>query len=524
LTALYETRGLFDQQIPVRSALYSLSPLGILTRRVERLTGYFSRLAHEHRLSVTDLTESELFAAVQPAIGDRRIKRRLFQASCHLLDGSDGYTQKWVDALEAATLQKDLRSLTLYPYLQVCEGSWLRRKRVWCPQCYEDSLLAEQTIYDPLIWAIRTVSICPTHRLPLVELCPHCHRAAPPLAGATSPGHCGYCLGWLGTGTSVRSGSSRSPLPDEYQLWCADQTGLLIEAGSQFATPLDRDTIGHALSCYFRRRPPASLSALEQSTRCTRRSIATWTEGATLPRVESLFRLCFDLRIAPVELLESASSQARIPASRGVLIELRRNRVRSPVKEYKSRRHSDIRRALKAALRKSLPPTLHDVAVGLKLSSSTPLRGCEANLCDRLLAKREKCRRANEEQAKVILEQAIRQSDMPPFAKFCKQNGISIEMINARYPGTKKKYDEHFHQQRVCGRRKRGEHFDLEVKRVVDLLETHAEYPSVGRVLSVNPILRSGGWAELSRAIHASGNRKAPRATPDGVIAGRSNG
>jgi hypothetical protein len=103
----------------------------------------------------------------------------------------------------------------------------------------------------------------------------------------------------------------------------------------------------------------------------------------------------------------------------------------------------------------------------------------------------------------VTLEQALKQSDILPFAKFCKQNGISIEMINSRYPGLKKKFAKHFSQQSASDRRKRIERFDHEVERVVRLIEEHGEYPSVGRVLSVKPKLRWAGWTELQRAIRA---------------------
>lgn len=47
--------------VPPRSRLYSLEPLGIGTPYVESLTGYVSRLADAHAVSIGNLVGRELF-------------------------------------------------------------------------------------------------------------------------------------------------------------------------------------------------------------------------------------------------------------------------------------------------------------------------------------------------------------------------------------------------------------------------------------------------------------------------------
>ena len=53
-----ETYGVWETQVfelPERSRLYSLSPVGIGTPQVESLSGYIARLAEAHVLSIGDM-------------------------------------------------------------------------------------------------------------------------------------------------------------------------------------------------------------------------------------------------------------------------------------------------------------------------------------------------------------------------------------------------------------------------------------------------------------------------------------
>ena len=60
LPPLFESWDCRPATVPPRSRLYSLTPVGISTPFVESLTGYVSRLADAHAVSVASLVDREL--------------------------------------------------------------------------------------------------------------------------------------------------------------------------------------------------------------------------------------------------------------------------------------------------------------------------------------------------------------------------------------------------------------------------------------------------------------------------------
>ena len=93
--------------LPPRSRLYALTPIGIGTPFVESLTGYVSRLADAHAVSVGDLLGRELSTfAPKPLLPFGPFLRRNrpgshgFHAQAYAVNGFGDRPGKWVDALE----------------------------------------------------------------------------------------------------------------------------------------------------------------------------------------------------------------------------------------------------------------------------------------------------------------------------------------------------------------------------------------------------------------------------------------
>jgi transcriptional regulator with XRE-family HTH domain/AraC-like DNA-binding protein len=195
-------------------------------------------------------------------------------------------------------MQSGLRALTLLPYSRICEGSWLRRKRAWCPHCLEVWRRPHSTPYEPLVWSIKVTYRCVFHRVPLESNCQFCGRSSVPLAGMSQPGYCAWCLSWLGRPTAVCEQT-----PDPFELWCSDQVAALIAAMGKLPSLLASDAISQAMKSLLGSCTDASRSSIADYTGCTRRSISTWMEGTTRPRAESFFRLCYALNITPLSFL-----------------------------------------------------------------------------------------------------------------------------------------------------------------------------------------------------------------------------
>ncbi|MGC8714570.1 MAG: TniQ family protein, partial [Leptodesmis sp.] len=49
-------------------------------------------------------------------------------------------------------------------------SSWkiLRLHKAWCPICYSEWSANSQIIYEPLLWALELVKICPVHHKKLI--------------------------------------------------------------------------------------------------------------------------------------------------------------------------------------------------------------------------------------------------------------------------------------------------------------------------------------------------------------------
>src|SRR5881397_3460424 len=103
--------------LPPRSRLYALEPIGIGTLFVESLSGYIARLADAHAVSVGDLVGRELSPSKSKPLSawfirQSRINSHRFHARSHAINGFGESSKRWIDALETATLQKNLRFLT----------------------------------------------------------------------------------------------------------------------------------------------------------------------------------------------------------------------------------------------------------------------------------------------------------------------------------------------------------------------------------------------------------------------------
>ena len=93
----YELWSIAPPNLPARSRLYSLLPMGIGSALVESLTSYMMRLAEAHAVSPGTLVRQEVFPnlAVSP--------KRLSHASLHSLNGLSPCFARWVRILEELT-------------------------------------------------------------------------------------------------------------------------------------------------------------------------------------------------------------------------------------------------------------------------------------------------------------------------------------------------------------------------------------------------------------------------------------
>jgi TniQ len=280
------------------------------TTREMRVIVSWSRtrsLGLRHRVTVADFVCHGHFDNLFIDPENHRTRRRLFLASGYLLDSGGPNTHKWTDALEAATGRTSLGILTLSQFAGVSSFSWLRRRRAWCPHCLSVQVETEpDDLYEPLLWSIRLVSVCPLHTLPLVEICPDCKASTRPFDGLAAPGYCGSCGSPLWIARSAEMALSAPKGTTLYQLWCSVHAALLLEASNEFVIPLLPSSIGRVLAATFGSMMEQSRNAAAHAAGCSKRSSYLWAKGLALPRIETLFRLCFNLGLSPLDLFRKA--------------------------------------------------------------------------------------------------------------------------------------------------------------------------------------------------------------------------
>jgi len=195
----YEEFPLWDTEpinVPPRSRLYALVPIGLGTPEVESLSSYITRLAYAHSFTVRRLVMREIVPAferdsplMQPVA--RRIGARI--------NGFSLEAERWCDSLERLTSRNDLRFCTFLPWRELFDSRRLiRDDRAWCPRCFDEWRQSDQTVYEPLIWSCEAAKVCARHRIPLEARCPVCTKQLPILSSMMQAGFCSSCGGWLG--------------------------------------------------------------------------------------------------------------------------------------------------------------------------------------------------------------------------------------------------------------------------------------------------------------------------------------
>jgi hypothetical protein len=511
----------WELELPDRTVFYPLRAKAINTPFVEGLTGYTRRLAAAHRVTVADLVCHPHFDNLFVDPDDHRNRRRLFVASGYLLDDTDSYTHKWIEALEAATGQSGLQSLTLSQFAGASSFSWLRRRRAWCPRCL--SVQAEtdpDDLYEPLLWSIRLVSNCPIDTSPLVELCPTCKGSTRPFDGVAAPGYCGRCGSPLWSNQSPERVLPDSCGTTSFQLWCSVQAALLLEALNEFAVPLLPPTISRALAATFGSMMEQSRSAAAHAAGCSKRTTYLWAKGLAVPRIESIFRLCFNLGLSPLDLFRKAmcesahadeSSGAACKGSETIAATATAQQLtfNFSIRKPNGRIHYDhvtrghqIRDVLEKAIAPMPPPTLHAAARLLKMSNSTILRQLEPVLSNQLDERRKRWEQSELSRIQAKFQAVLREPSLSSsFEQFCLHSGFSISFVTRELPDLKAAYIAKHRALKCARRRAQADEHSRAVAQAVEILGVNGEYPSVGRVKAQSEKLRALGWDEIQAYI-----------------------
>lgn len=253
--------------LPKRSRLYYLEPISINTAYVEGLISYVCRLAEAHCVSPGILTQQEILPSLRKTytIGSQEIHevRRdgdvvsisSFSKPVHNKNPNEQGLWAWqyIEGLQPLTLQENLQLLTIPRWVeqipQVKRGIEIARDlRAWCPECFQQGRSTNNLIYEPLLWSIAAVTVCPAHHKPLQSRCPHCQKAQRPITGRMQVARCSQCLNWLDVRTDESLEAEHQIKSDlEWHLWVTERVMEVLAVMPNTPTLSTREMISHVL-------------------------------------------------------------------------------------------------------------------------------------------------------------------------------------------------------------------------------------------------------------------------------------
>ncbi len=179
---------------------------------------------------------------------------------------------------------------------------------------------------------------------------------------------------------------------------------------------------------------------------------------------------------------------------------------RSRVTYQETARRIQIRNRLENALLSEPPPSLHAVAKSLRMSNSTQLREIEPELSRQLAQLGQQWEENQKAAIRAAFEAPFDTERLLSLEKFCRTHGISYSVIRRGYPDIKNAYTSRFRDLRREAKAARSTKRLIAVAEAVNKIRRIGEYPSVGRVKSMNQELKAAGWDEIQAAIRSAGS------------------
>lgn len=284
------------------SRLFSLGVVKINTLYTERLTGYTERLAEQHSVSTKDLIVHMIFPLFKRSyLSTSQSLSTLWLRDSVALNGMFLWSEEWVLILEQLTLKSNLKFTTMLSWKDVLSPKGLlSRSRSWCPMCYADWHNQGYIIYEPLLWSLSAVTVCPIHQRALQTHCPYCLKQLPILANRSQPGFCSRCDAWLGITDNNFHTEGKS---SEREIWFANEVGHLIAVAPQLEQPISRDNLASSFATCAEALSGGKLLALERTLGLSRTALRAWRDGQSLPQLGHLLSLCFTLGVSVLDFL-----------------------------------------------------------------------------------------------------------------------------------------------------------------------------------------------------------------------------
>jgi transcriptional regulator with XRE-family HTH domain len=294
--------GVQPLNLPPRSHLYCLEPVGLTAGEPESATSYVSRLAIAHSVSTWSLLKIEIAPSLfGPEAIIRNRLSELLAAMGSACNGENKTSRRFISILNSLTAREDLSGTTMsFCKGFVCSRFLVRVEQTWCSLCLEEWKGEGREIHWPLLWHVMAAKVCPRHRIPLRTDCPACGQKFHPMVARSRPGFCHRCRRWLGSSISK---PAFTPSECEADHEIAQTISDFLRDGPTALQSVKRslfpENIDTLVKCLFEE----NLQALVRYLGINRSSIIAWKTGVQRPTLLSLAEVSHRFKVSPVALL-----------------------------------------------------------------------------------------------------------------------------------------------------------------------------------------------------------------------------
>ena len=284
-------------ELSPRSRLFQPQVMGAGTKHVEGLISYIVRIAGEHSVSPMRMLK-KIYAAENPDIA-RVMYPSFFNQYSSTVNGLGKYAKLFVGDTESLTGASDLRHTTLLPLSELLPSTGcglLEGHPKWCPECISEMLLVHGQSYRPLIWSLKLYRACTTHKMPLVDICPHCNRVQPFIMRFPNLSKCAYCYHRL----NLRAEEDLIEYTEfDYWVFSAieDLMSSLPDIDKRASKDIVMRYIKEAINQY-----EVSITSFCKQIGLNSWALKGWFNKGEKPSLPQLLSVCYGLNILPSSL------------------------------------------------------------------------------------------------------------------------------------------------------------------------------------------------------------------------------
>jgi hypothetical protein len=301
-------------ELPERTHLFNLEPIGLGTPFVESLTSYIIRLATEHQVTPSIIVSQDIASVSEKLVVDWKGYPELFKKSSISINGLSDTALEIADAMERLTGRAGLVALTMIRWRSVLAPTGLVRScQAWCPVCFEEWRIKGKDLYEPLLWSLKETEICVDHFVPLEMYCPKCRRTHGPLTWHSTLGFCPWCQSWLGQ-SAFYGQQGRNPNTDVDDWLRFKSFGVAHFIGAQIPSfnPITSERFTRNIRFLRNNKFGGNTAKFSRVIHHCRDTIEKWSTGEQLPQLASILFLAYRFGILPQNLFLADLSDGRI--------------------------------------------------------------------------------------------------------------------------------------------------------------------------------------------------------------------